>query len=252
MKRNVSLLKYALLIALCCVACVNEKDLYEPSGGDPGETEELDLSFKFALRSDKQIHISVTRADGKAAEGIGVGVYLQQPYEEDGIISGKPLYMGYTDGNGQIDATISVPANSDKLYVASLTAGYPGVQEMDVQPSMTCNLTATAFQIKTATTRMVATRSETGLDVPVDQKLSNLYELYSPYTDSEIGKDGIPLLNASPLVTKEELSAKFLNLMNSWYPEQKNVQDVDLKKSSDLVVTDELGAEVWATRYIIL
>ena len=33
----------------------------------------------------------------------------------------------------------------------------------------------------------------------------------------------------------------------SWYPEQKNVQDVDLKKSSDLVVTDELGAEVWAT-----
>lgn len=29
--------------------------------------------------------------------------------------------------------------------------------------------------------------------------------------------------------------------------EQKNVQDVDLKKSSDLVVTDELGAEVWAT-----
>ena len=33
MKRNVSLLKYALLIALCCVACVNEKDLYEPSGG---------------------------------------------------------------------------------------------------------------------------------------------------------------------------------------------------------------------------
>ena len=147
MKRNVSLLKYALLIALCCVACVNEKDLYEPSGEDPGETEELDLSFKFALRSDKQIHISVTRADGKAAEGIGVGVYLQQPYEEDGIISGKPLYMGYTDGNGQIDATISVPANSDKLYVASLTAGYPGVQEMDVQPSMTCNLTATAFQI---------------------------------------------------------------------------------------------------------
>lgn len=80
---------------------------------------------------------------------------------------------------------------------------------------------------------MVATRSETGLDVPVGQKLSNLYELYSPYTDSEIGKDGIPLLNASPLVTKEELSAKFLNLMNSWYPEQKNVQDVDLKKSSD-------------------
>lgn len=247
MKRNLSLLKYALLIALCCVACVNEKDLYEPSGEDPGETEELDLSFKFALRSDKQIHISVTRADGKAAEGIGVGVYLQQPYEEDGIISGKPLYMGYTDGNGQIDATISVPANSDKLYVASLTAGYPGVQKMDVQPSMTCNLTATAFQIKTATTRMVATRSETGLDVPVGQKLSNLYELYSPYTDSEIGKDGIPLLNASPLVTKEELSAKFLNLMNSWYPEQKNVQDVDLKKSSDLVVTDELGAEVWAT-----
>ena len=106
MKRNVSLLKYALLIALCCVACVNEKDLYEPSGEDPGETEELDLSFKFALRADKQIHISVTRADGKAAEGIGVGVYLQQPYEEDGIISGKPLYMGYTDGNGQIDATI--------------------------------------------------------------------------------------------------------------------------------------------------
>mgnify|MGYP007055309881 CR=1 FL=1 len=29
------------------------------------------------------------------------------------------------------------------------------------------------------------------------------------------------------------------------------MQDVDLKKSSDLVVTDELGAEVWAT-YVVM
>ena len=50
MKRNVLLLKYALLIALCCVACVNEKDLYEPSGEDPGETEELDGQMEKLLR----------------------------------------------------------------------------------------------------------------------------------------------------------------------------------------------------------
>lgn len=92
---------------------------------------------------------------------------------------------------------------------------------------------------------MVVIWSEIGLDVFVDQKLSNFYELYSFYIDLEIGKDGILFLNVFLFVMKEELFVKFLNLMNSWYLEQKNVQDVDLKKSFDLVVIDELGVEVW-------
>ena len=248
MKRNVSLLKYALLIVLFCTSCVKEKDLYEPSGKNPDDTEELDLSFKFSLRTDKQIGVMATSADEKVAEGILIGIYPQQPYEEDGTIVIKPLYVGYTDVDGCIYAIISVPVNVDKVYITSLTAGFPGVQEVDVQPGMTCVLSAVPFQVSTnASTRMAVARGGAELAIPVSQKLSNLYELYSPYADAEVGKDGIPLLNASPLVSKEELSPKFLNRVNSWYPEQKNVQDVDLKKSSDLVVTDELGAEVWAT-----
>lgn len=45
MGNNVSLLKYALLIVLFCTSCVKEKDLYEPSGKNPDDTEELDLSL---------------------------------------------------------------------------------------------------------------------------------------------------------------------------------------------------------------
>ena len=248
MGNNVSLLKYAPLIVLFCTSCVKEKDLYEPSGKNPDDTEELDLSFKFSLRTDKQIGVMATSADEKVAEGILIGIYPQQPYEEDGTIVIKPLYVGYTDVDGCIYAIISVPVNVDKVYITSLTAGFPGVQEVDVQPGMTCVLSAVPFQVSTnASTRMAVARSGAELEIPVSQKLSNLYELYSPYADAEVGKDGIPLLNASPLVSKEELSPKFLNRVNSWYPEQKNVQDVDLNKSSDLVVTDELGAEVWAT-----
>lgn len=248
MGNNVSLLKYALLIVLFCTSCVKEKDLYEPSGKNPDDTEELDLSFKFSLRTDKQIGVMATSADEKVAEGILIGIYPQQPYEEDGTIVIKPLYVGYTDVDGCIYAIISVPVNVDKVYITSLTAGFPGVQEVDVQPGMTCVLSAVPFQVSTnASTRMAVARGGAELAIPVSQKLSNLYELYSPYADAEVEKDGIPLLNASPLVSKEELSPKFLNRVNSWYPEQKNVQDVDLNKSSDLVVTDELGAEVWAT-----
>lgn len=74
---------------------------------------------------------------------------------------------------------------------------------------MTCVLSAVPFQVSTnASTRMAVARGGAELAIPVSQKLSNLYELYSPYADAEVGKDGIPLLNASPLVSKEELSPK--------------------------------------------
>jgi hypothetical protein len=63
-----------------------EKDLYEPSGKNPDDTEELDLSFKFSLRTDKQIGVMATSANEKVAEGILIGIYPQQPYEEDGTI----------------------------------------------------------------------------------------------------------------------------------------------------------------------
>ena len=79
MGNNVSLLKYALLIVLFCTSCVKEKDLYEPSGKNPDDTEELDLSFKFSLRTDKQIGVMATSADEKVAEGILIGIYPQQP-----------------------------------------------------------------------------------------------------------------------------------------------------------------------------
>lgn len=101
MGNNVSLLKYALLIVLFCTSCVKEKDLYEPSGKNPDDTEELDLSFKFSLRTDKQIGVMATSADEKVAEGILIGIYPQQPYEEDGTIVIKPLYVGYTDVDGR-------------------------------------------------------------------------------------------------------------------------------------------------------
>lgn len=71
-----------------------------------------------------------TSANEKVAEGILIGIYPQQPYEEDGTIVIKPLYVGYTDVYGCIYAIISVPVNVDKVYITSLTAGFPACRRL--------------------------------------------------------------------------------------------------------------------------
>lgn len=240
MRKSTSVLLGLFLFGSVLTGC-SDKDLYHPSEGD-GDNTELNPDFKFELRTEKQISIAALNADGKAAEGVLFGVYTRNPYEGDGNIKIEPFFTGYTDASGNLNAAIPVAGNIAKIYAAPLSAGYAGVKEIDVQPSMSCSFAATPFPVA-GTTRSGISVGELGFT-----KISlSLYQLFTPYTDAQVDNFCVPLQGASPLVSKETLSPSFLNLINSWYPEEQNVQTADLGKSSDIVITDENGAEVWAT-----
>lgn len=229
------------LLGTLLVSCT-DRDLYTPDNSDPAEN--LDLTFKFEMKSEKDISIQAVTAEGDAAAGALFGVYFQPPYTGDGFRGTvDPAYIGYTDDNGHLNARIALPANVSKLYVVPLTAGLGAMQEADAQGTVSLRFQGVPFQFSSP----VACLNEKIVDDLTFTRVSNLYDLQVPFATSEIGNDGIPLLGASPLVSKETVSPQLVTQINSWYPEQQNVVKEDLGKNPDLVVTADEGAEVWVT-----
>ena len=241
MKKLLSMPLY--LITSCCLlfSCVDQEKDYSENRLEENDTE-LNVDFDFSLKTEKQISITAKDADNNFSQGVKVGVYSQEPYTEDGVFKNNisPLFVGYTDSNGQIGSSIVVPQNISKLYVLPLTSGFGEMQVVNVSNYMSAQLQGATFN-QASNTRTDA------IENVIPTKISGLYNAYSIYADSEVDNNGIPLIGGSSLVSKETLSPTFINKVNSWYPEKVNVQTADLSKNSDLEVNDENGAEIWIT-----
>lgn len=240
--RNLSYLSFGI-IGLILASCIEEKNL-STSPGDNPEKAELGLSTDFSLKANRSISITASDGEGVTRKGVKFGVFASQPYTGDGIISVEPMYVGYTDESGQLNAEVVVANNRSRVFVAPLTAGYGQVKEADVRNVSSLDFRGVAFPKVGAVTRAAATRAE----VPeVTEQISGLYKLYIPYKNEEVDKDGIPFQGGSSLISKEQLSPALINKIDSWYPEKQNVQTADLSKNSDLRIVDENGAQVWVT-----
>ena len=234
---------YGLLLSFFFSSCL-KKEVYN---GNEDDQNDLDLSFKFEMRTEKNLSLSATDGEGRPGAEVLFGVYATQPYTEEGCISGvTPLYIGYTDASGRLNDKISVPANVAELYVVPLTAGYGVMQRVAVADNITLNFKGVAFQ-EYAAPKLASKAGEDVVQSCEFTRISNLYHIYVPYRSTEVGDNGIPLVGSSQLISQETVSAQLVNLINSWYPEAQNVVTADLKKSPDLIVTDENGAEVWVT-----
>ncbi|WP_455960768.1 LruC domain-containing protein [Bacteroides bouchesdurhonensis] len=230
------------IIGLILVSCVDEKNLYKQDG-ETSKDEQLGLSSDFNLKTVKNISITALNGDGEPQKDVKFGIFMSQPYIGEGIISIDPVYVGNTDTSGKLDAEVVMANNISTIYVAPLTAGYGQVQEVNVQDFISLNFRGVAFPQFTTNVR-----ATTSIEIPQTfTKVSGLYELYVPYKNAEVDKDGIPVQGGCSLISKELLSTALINQIDSWYPEQENVQKADLSKNSDLRVIDENGAEVWVT-----
>lgn len=239
---NMRSLKYFSfgVIGMVLASCVEEKNLYNPDEGTPEDTQ-LGLSTDFLLKTQRSIFITAVDGDGKSQAGVKFGVFMSQPYTGEGVISIDPVFVGYTDASGKLKAEVVIGNNVSKIYVAPLTAGYGQVKEADVQDFVSLDFQGVSFP------HMAVSRAFS-IEIPsFSGPISGLYQLYIPYKNVEISRDGIPLQGGCSLVSKEQLSPALINQIDSWYPERQNVQKADLDKNSDLRVVDENGARVWVT-----
>ena len=239
---NMRSLKYFSfgVIGMVLASCVEEKNLYNPDEGTPEDTQ-LGLSTDFLLKTQRSVFITAVDGDGKSQAGVKFGVFMSQPYTGEGVISIDPVFVGYTDASGKLKAEVVIGNNVSKIYVAPLTAGYGQVKEADVQDFVSLEFQGVSFP------HMAVSRAFS-IEIPsFSGPISGLYQLYIPYKNVEISRDGIPLQGGCSLVSKEQLSPALINQIDSWYPERQNVQKADLDKNSDLRVVDENGARVWVT-----
>lgn len=230
------------VISMFFVSCVEEKNLYVPE--EPTGEVQSGLEVDFAMKSEKSLSLTATDGSGKSWEGVKFGVFTQQPYTGEGVITIDPIFVGYTDASGKLNAEVVVANNVSKLYVAPLTAGYGEVKEVEVQDHISLDFNGVAFPQSAA----IVSRAATDNEIPqFSGPISNLYDLYVPYSNADVDKDGIPVQGGCSLVSKEQLSPALINKINSWYPEKQNVQTENLSLNSDLIIVDENGAQVWVT-----
>ena len=238
--RNLKYFSFGI-ISLIFASCIEEKNLSIQNEEDM-ENAELGLSTDFSLKTERSISITATDGEGKTQKGVKMGIFASQPYTGEGIISVEPIFVGYTDASGKLNADVVVANNLSKVFVAPLTAGYGQVQEVDVRNVSSLNFRGVAFPQAATVTRAAAD------EIPqIFGPISGLYQLFIPYKNDEVNENGIPVQGGCSLVSKEQLSPALINKIDSWYPEKKNVQTADLSKNSDLRIVDEDGAQVWVT-----
>lgn len=238
-----------LLAASTVVTSCMDKDIYDPSKQkDDNSTQELDLSFKFSMKTEKAITISATDALGNPGEAVQFNIYLQAPLTDEGISHDiAPAYTGYTGKDGLLRTSIVIPADVKRIYVYPVTPGFGEIQAVDVTDNISLNFHGVPLPSQ-ANSRSVATRA---IDLSQlnsqSRRIATRYNIFTPFVAADANANGILIPGKSPLVTSEQLPNDFLNLVNSWYPEQSFQDEEQLNLSSDLVVTDDAGAEIWIT-----
>ena len=237
--RNINNFFLPGIIGLTLVSCVENKDLHVP--GEETSVEEPGLIADFLLKSEKSISVTAVDGNGDAQEGVKIGIFTKQPYTSEGSMNISPVFVGYTDASGTLNAEAVVANNVSDIYVVPLTAGYGTMQKAKIQNSISLNFNSVPFP-QAAVSR--ASMDEISQNFEL---ISGLYQLYIPYGNMDVDKNGIPIQGGSPLVSKEQLSPALVNKIDSWYPEKQNVQVADLSKNSDLVIVDTGGARVWVT-----
>lgn len=249
------------IIPFLCIACLTisscmDKDVYDPEKAGKDNPDELDLSFKFALKSEKTVTVSATDANGRPAANVLFNIYLEKPYTQESTADEaggeglsheiEPAYAGYTGKDGILRSSLVLPTSVEQIYVYPVTPGYGELKTLDVTGNLSAEFRSVPFPTSSGTRALAATRS-VDLSQVSHKRIYNRYNIYSPFAATDANENGILIPGHSPLVSKEDLSVDFLNMVHSWYPERSFQTEEVLSQSSDLVITDDAGAELWVT-----
>ena len=143
---------FTLLASMLAFTSCMEKDVYDPGRQKEDNKPELDLSFKFAMKSLKTVSISATDAFGNSGKNVLFSIYQENPLTDEGIShDAEPLYTGYTNEQGILCVDIALPEDIKQVYVYPVTAGFGVMQQVNVEDHISCAFQGVPFPQATTT-----------------------------------------------------------------------------------------------------
>lgn len=264
-----------LLFLFCIffwVSCI-DRDVYIPEP-EPGKT--LNEDFTGQTKEDEIIQVIAISGSGKYTANVPFYFYAENPYTDESEWKGlTPMFYGLTESNGILKAHVTVPANITQVYIVPGSFGFGSMQTYNLKEgngSVIFQGTAAAVLAETKSASLRA--DEEFPCIPVHPANNfNLYTFYEGATDTynnapaytekapipatgiSLSPTGAPLINYKNIVTlhDNENTTRIATIANLLFPETglkfKGDQKAMLSEqnNTDLVVTDDNGAEIWAT-----
>lgn len=257
--------KFVYLFAVLFLwSCSRDMNLYDPDYNN-GTDESVDYTQSFSFRTDKSLTIEAADADGNPREGVIFRIYSASPYTDSGEnkYEATPLCAAVTNTQGKLSVTFKLQNGIETLYVVPGSSSVGRMKTVAVQDVMSLQFSGAvsgengeplAKSVKASRERADVTsfdRTKGGVQVG-----QGVFDMYVPYSTDEFLPNGAQFhtqfnINTPPagsLASKETISPAFDYLVQQWYPERENLSDMSLlEKSSDLVVNDAAGANIWVT-----
>ena len=234
-----------LLGGMSITSCVEESLGSKQSEALPDSI--IDASFKFSTRTAYLLNVSAINELGNPAQNALFSIYEQNPsIGEDGGRSNDilPIYQGKTNKSGNLSVSLNISIGKKTLYVYPETAGIGTMQTINIEDAAT----GLIFKGNQLAQTNLSKKSRAGEDSQIERNSINLgtnFKFFSYFTDEEVDKPTGNLNIGTGLITSEVLADGYKAKVNAMFPE-KTIYTGD-EGSSDIIITDENGAEAWVT-----
>lgn len=260
------------------ISCL-EKGLYQEPEIEPEKPSTID-DFGFQTKRDVTLRVMAIDGNGKYVPDTKFSFYSENPYDADGNWRGLTgMFYGATDGSGVLNASFTLPSSLKKIYVL----GFGFLQTYDVENGdKSLTFQVPAFEYLPTTKAALRSDEASYPSIAVHPNAKNFYNTYTfyegaqgqyngepaymylndvrtesfyakPKAGASLSATGAPLINYKGLVSIDPKGAMLRSMAETLFPErglgfrQENKYLLEESNSTDLVVTADNGAEIWAT-----
>ncbi len=237
------------MLTMSLSSCMDKSDFFKESDNK----KEIDSSFDFNTRKTQSLQITAINELGKNTSGALFSIYTENPeIGDDGSRTGDilPIYQGYTNNAGIINANIKISTGTNQLFIYPEYSGYGFMQSIKICDGAVQSITFDGSKVFKGITSRSRGINENDLTVPRSGDWINRgsnYKFYSYLTGKEIDEATGVLNPGNGVVSLEELDESFKKTVNNLFPEKETYQASDIKKTTDLLVKEENGIELWVT-----
>ncbi len=170
MRKSIYLLSAAMLGLMA--SCVDK----EPGGG--GDVPEINEIPGFSTVKDVAVNIDY----GYDGYTTSFGIYIENPYNENGTMKEgvEPYFSAFTDENSSYNASVSLPAYAETVYLCSSSVGIPRCLELNVVDGA-INYKFEVPELPGTTPAVRAESDDPCYIVTTPEVVNNRYKLYGLY-----------------------------------------------------------------------
>lgn len=245
MKKTKVYLFLTLAIAFLALhSCVKEDSVYQPPVV-PSESE----YFDFTTTKNVQVNIDY----GYDGYKVLIEVYAKNPLNQDFVMDStiEPVFKAFTDDNSSFTGTITVPSNTDTLYLYSPSKGVNELHKMPVK-NLVASYIYNASTKASANTRALSSVINVGNNINTISSSRKFYSLYNRYL--AYGGDyywqpsnlNVPnlysVVSPDQVLTSESTFGQLLNRMNTALTKKDNSKFVSSEKIVNVSVLSQTAA----------